>query len=110
VAVAGSGSRGSAAAGSKCGSRRQQQSCSERAPGRERNPAEFKIQIKSKTAPNLISSKHCHTSLQKIEINYHVMWFELRNILCHCSFFKFENDFELNIRELKGVEFLPNFD
>jgi hypothetical protein len=73
-------------------------------------PAEFKIQIKSKTAPNLIPSKHYHPSLKKFEINYHETWFELRNKLCHWSFFKFEKQFELKIRELKGVEFLPNFD
>jgi hypothetical protein len=73
-------------------------------------PAEFKIQIISKTAPNLIQSKHYHPRLQKFEINYHEMWFELRNKLYHWSFFKFKKEFELKIMELKGVEFLPNFD
>jgi hypothetical protein len=73
-------------------------------------PTEFKIQIKSKTTPNLIPSKHYHPCLQKIEIKYHETSFELRNKLCYWSFFKFEKEFELKNRELKGVEFLPNFD
>jgi hypothetical protein len=73
-------------------------------------PTEFKIQIKSKTTPNLIPSKHYHPCLQKIEIKYHETWFTLRNKLCYWSFFKFEKEFELKNRELKGVEFIPNFD
>jgi hypothetical protein len=68
------------------------------------DPAEFKIQIKSKIALNLIPSKHYHPSLQEFEINYHEMWFELKNKLCHWSIFKFKKEFELKIRELKGVE------
>jgi hypothetical protein len=42
--------------------------------------------------------------LQKFEINYQEMWFELRNKLCHWSFFKFKKEFELKIRGSKGVD------
>jgi hypothetical protein len=68
-------------------------------------PAEFKIQIKFRTAPNLILSRHYHPSLQIFETTYQEMWFEVRNKLCHWSVFQFEMEFEL-----KGVEFLSNFD
>jgi hypothetical protein len=100
---------GSVVASSACGSRQWQQSCSERAPdreGREANlwaPCEFKIQIKSKMAPNLIRSKHYHPSIQKVEIKYQETWFDVRNKLCHWSFFKFEKKFELKFRESRVV-------
>jgi hypothetical protein len=68
-------------------------------------PAEFKIKIKSKTAPNLIRSKHYQPSLKNFEIKYQEAWFELRRKICHWSFFKFEMKFELKIRESKGVDF-----
>jgi hypothetical protein len=58
-------------------------------------PAEFKIKIKSKTAPKLIRSKHYHPSLEKFEIKYQEVWIELGSKLCHCSFFIFEMEFEL---------------
>jgi hypothetical protein len=31
--------------------------------------------------------------------------FDVRNKLCHWSFFKFKMKFELNIKESKGVDF-----
>jgi hypothetical protein len=44
---------------------------------------EFKIQTKSKSALNLIRSKHYHPRLQKIEIKYQAAWFDVRNKLCY---------------------------
>jgi hypothetical protein len=51
---------------------------------------EFKIQTKFKSALNLIRSKHYHPRLQKIEIKYHAMWFDVRNKLCYWSSLEFE--------------------
>jgi hypothetical protein len=66
---------------------------------------EFKIQTNIKSAPNLIWSKHYHPSLKKIKENYQETWFDVRNKLCHWSFFKFQMEYELKIRESKGVDF-----
>jgi hypothetical protein len=59
----------------------------------------FKQNLKS--SPNLIWSKHYHPSLKQLEIKYQEMYLELRNKLCHWSFFKFEMEFEPKNRESK---------
>jgi hypothetical protein len=67
--------------------------------------ANLKLKSKPKSAPKLIRSKRYYPSLQHFERKYQEMWFEVRNKLCHWSFFKFEKEFELKIRESKGIDF-----
>jgi hypothetical protein len=43
--------------------------------------------------------------LQKFEQNYGAIGFDVRNKLCHWSFFKFKMEFELKTRESKGIDF-----
>jgi hypothetical protein len=44
---------------------------------------EFKIQFKSKTAPNLIRSKHNPPRIQKFKYNYRASGFEKMDNLCY---------------------------
>jgi hypothetical protein len=46
--------------------------------------------------------------LNKFEYNYGATGFDVRNKLCYWIFFKFEMEFELKFRELKGDEFFRN--
>jgi hypothetical protein len=40
-----------------------------------------------------------------LEIKYQETRFDVRNNIYHWSFFKFEMEFELKIRESKGIDF-----